>query len=277
MAHKIQSSPAFLLQTMDLGENDCLLTFFTKADGKVRGVARGAKKSRKRFGGALDWFHLVKLQYRPPKSAQNDLYRLDGLDVLHAASRISQNMKCFAMASYFLELVRELTQCDHPEESVFDLLYAGLSRLEMFAGQNQEDGSKFEDLCRFFEINLLDFLGLRPVLSACVQCEKPVPKNVAGNLSFSYAKGGIICSKCVAPLKFSKFQVEKVHTQTLSALHAALDYARKETVTEAMALNPEWPSFPKMANIQAKRILVNFIQHHTHKSLRSLDFLNAQV
>ena len=56
-----QQSPAFLLDQRPLGESDRLLVYFTQREGKVRGVARGAQRSRKRFGGSLDFFHLVRL------------------------------------------------------------------------------------------------------------------------------------------------------------------------------------------------------------------------
>ena len=59
----IHRSEAYVIRTMTLGESDVLATLFTREEGKVRGVARAARRSRKRFGGALEPLTRVRALY----------------------------------------------------------------------------------------------------------------------------------------------------------------------------------------------------------------------
>ena len=66
----LKHSEAIVLRTYPLREADLLVTFFTRAEGKVEGVAKSAKKSRKRFGGALEPGTFVRV-YWEDQSARN--------------------------------------------------------------------------------------------------------------------------------------------------------------------------------------------------------------
>ena len=71
----LKDSEAVVLRSYPLREADLLVTFFTRAEGKVRGVARSAKKSKRRFGGALEPLTFVKLYYEDRE--RQDLARID--------------------------------------------------------------------------------------------------------------------------------------------------------------------------------------------------------
>lgn len=154
-------TPAFLLQQRALGESDRLLVFYTQHAGKLRGIAKGAQKSLRRFGGALDLFHLVKLSYKPSRGS--DLCLFEGVELIRRSERLALNLQAFAYGNYFLELVRELTRDHHIDEPVFDLLHAALFRLDAY-GVNA--AAEIDALARWFELHLLDFLGYRPSLEA---------------------------------------------------------------------------------------------------------------
>ena len=78
----LKESEAIVLRTYPLREADLLVTFFTRNEGKVRGVARSAKKSRKRFGGALEPLTFVRAFYEDRE--RQELARLDALEVLES-------------------------------------------------------------------------------------------------------------------------------------------------------------------------------------------------
>src|ERR1700730_477395 len=78
----LKESEAIVWRTYPLREADLLVTLFTRLEGKVRGVARAAKKSRRRFGGALEPLTLVRASYDDREG--NELARLDSCDVLES-------------------------------------------------------------------------------------------------------------------------------------------------------------------------------------------------
>jgi len=78
----LKQSEAIVLRSYPLREADLLVSFFTRQEGKLRGVARAAKKSKKRFGGSLEPLTRVTLYYED--RAGNDLARLDSCDVLES-------------------------------------------------------------------------------------------------------------------------------------------------------------------------------------------------
>jgi DNA repair protein RecO (recombination protein O) len=266
-----QASPAFLLHSLPYGESDQILTFFTQHEGKIRGFARSAKKSRKRFGGALDYFHLIKLSYRP---GRGDLFHIDSLELIRRSERILQNLNAFAFSSYFLELVRELTEDHHADPHVFDLLHAAIRRMEVLLEKCAPEAlaGKMADLARFFEIHLLDLLGFRPVLDRCVHCDRSVQgdqgfqANPDSFFVFHIERGGVLCFSCQKNLAGKN--------PHLSA--GALQYMQK--ILSPVSNLPQ-PSKPKILHISAQtnrqvsRVMTDFIRHHTHKTMRALDFL----
>src|ERR1700750_708906 len=78
----LKESEAIVLRTYPMRESDLLVTLFTRLEGKVRGVARAAKKSRRRFGGALEPLTWVKLTYEDRD--RHELARLDACEVLQS-------------------------------------------------------------------------------------------------------------------------------------------------------------------------------------------------
>src|SRR2546429_9958657 len=78
----LKESEAIVLRTYPLREADLLVTLFTREEGKVRGVARSAKKSQRRFGGALEPLTYVRVHYEDRE--QQELARLDSCEVLES-------------------------------------------------------------------------------------------------------------------------------------------------------------------------------------------------
>ena len=78
----LKQSEAIVLRTYPLREADLLVTLFTRAEGKVKGIARAAKKSKRRFGGALEPLTWVRAYYEDREG--QELARLDSCDILPA-------------------------------------------------------------------------------------------------------------------------------------------------------------------------------------------------
>lgn len=86
-------SESIIISKIPLREADLLVTFFSRADGKIKGVARHAKKSRKRFGGLLETGYVIDLSYTSPSKAGSDLVRIDQASAISPKRYTSQTLE----------------------------------------------------------------------------------------------------------------------------------------------------------------------------------------
>ncbi|GFE57648.1 DNA repair protein RecO [Geobacter sp. AOG1] len=232
---------SIILGATDYGEADRLVTFFCHEHGKLRGVARGAKRSRQRFGGALEPFARLHLQV----SLKEGLVRIQGADILTVFPGIRTDLGRIGCAGYACELVDRLLPEGGANPRLFRLLAAFLEFL---------DHSPYaESARRFFEINLLNILGYRPALEHCAGCGA----GLAGleRLGFSATAGGILCRNCGTGSM-------PVTAATVTLLHRCLSTGRFGAV-----------DFPPSALAEAGKLLDASIAIHLSRPLNSLVFL----
>jgi DNA repair protein RecO (recombination protein O) len=139
---------ALILRTYKLGESDRIVVFLTRDRGKKRGVAKNARQSRKRFGGALEPMTCGRVQYVEREG--RDLVFLDFVEVQR--SPLSAGGEALGHVSYFAELIDEWAQEADPNESLFRL---GASVVEAMCA-----GVPIEPLARYFEFWLLRLQGV---------------------------------------------------------------------------------------------------------------------
>lgn len=163
---------AILLRLTDFGEADRIVTAFTLDHGKLQGIARGAKRSRKRFAGALDPFAHLKLQLQLGKS----LATLLSADIIGIFPGIRYDLAKIGTAAYACELVERLTPDEEPNPRLFRLLHCYLQRLDS-APLSPSDR-------RFFAVNLLKILGYQPELEV-----RGVSQETAGLLARAMQTG----------------------------------------------------------------------------------------
>src|SRR5438445_12311447 len=125
----LRESEAIVLRTYPLREADLLVTLFTRAEGKVRGVARSAKKSKRRFGGALEPLTYVRAFY-DVKEGQ-DLARLDACEVIESPMASEVSYARAVALGHIAELLDELLPDHEVNDSVFRLT---LSVLHVLTG-----------------------------------------------------------------------------------------------------------------------------------------------
>src|SRR3954469_25355902 len=110
---------AVVLSTVDYGEADRGVPLFTLGRGKLTAFAAGARKSKRRFAGALEPFTLVRAQLC---ERRGDTFRLDGVDVETGFYAVRDDLPRIARALYCVELCRELTRDREPHPQLFSLL-----------------------------------------------------------------------------------------------------------------------------------------------------------
>lgn len=246
----LKRATGFVIQSFDYGESDKIVTFFTEEYGKLKGVAKGARRSRKRFSNSLDLFCYVRILFF--EKEDRPLTRVDQCDVLEFFPALSQDLVKMSYGSYFAELVDAMVAEREVHKGVFDLLRLSLSMV------NQSETR--EELLRIFEIRLLSLLGYRPNLNSCTHCRKPLEQ--LERIQFVPARGGILCGIC-CPTNEIFFPVA-LGTVKLLEKSADTDLSKIGRLR-----------FSPRALTETRQILPPFIQHHLHRELKSLRFLES--
>jgi DNA repair protein RecO (recombination protein O) len=173
---------AVVLRHADWGEADRLLTLYTRERGKVRAIAKGARRIRSRKAGHLEPFTRVTLQLAKGR----DLLIVTQADTVDAYLPLHEDLVKTGNAAYAVELLDRFTSEDESENvPAFRLLTETLARIA-----SQTD---IWLAVRYYEVRLLDLVGFRPQLFECVRCgEKIQPVDQF----FSPLAGGVLCPKC---------------------------------------------------------------------------------
>ncbi len=172
---------AVVLRHSDWGEADRLLTLFSLELGKVRSLAKGARKARSRKAGHLEPFTRVNLLL----SRGRDLLIVTQAETIDPYMALREDLLLPTYASYVIELVDRFTYEEGDNPPLFKLLVDTLGRLNT--------GHEPDIVVRYFEMRLLDLLGFRPQLFQCVSCGEEIRPE---DQFFSAEQGGVLCARC---------------------------------------------------------------------------------
>ena len=145
----LYTTDALILRSYALGESDRLVVFLTRDRGKKRGVAKNARQSRRRFGGALEPLTCGRVAYL--ERERRDLVRIDYVEVTRSPLSAADG-EALGYVGYFAELIDEWAQDADPNESLFRL---GASLVEAMA-----TGVPIDRLARYFEHWLMRLQGV---------------------------------------------------------------------------------------------------------------------
>ncbi len=189
-------TPAIVLTRSRLGEADRLVTFFTRALGKMKAVARGARRPRSRFAAALEPFSLVALVLFVKKEDQ--LARVSQCDLSAPRRKLREDLEKLNGAAHLSSLVRSLTAEGDADRPLFDFFNEALDRL---------NASPFDRafllICR---ARILAFAGYSPTLTACVRCRRA---RWGRRVFFEPFAGGLLCDDCIEPASDSIFSLSR--------------------------------------------------------------------
>ena len=170
---------ALVLGTLDYGDADRLVTLLTRRRGKLTAFAAGARKSRRRFAGALEPGTLLRARL---VERHGSTVRLDAVEVVQAFPRIREELSRIARALYALELCRELLRDDEPAPELLSLAVEWLGKLDA--------GEAGPTSVLAFELQALALAGLMPRFDACALCGGPPGEAPR----FDVDHGGAVCS-----------------------------------------------------------------------------------
>ena len=155
----LKESEAIVLRAYPFRESDLLVTLFTRIEGKVRGVARAAKKSRRRFGGALEPLTYVRVTYEDRE--RQELVRLDSCEVLQSPLTSEVSYPRAVALGHVAELLDELLPDRESSDAVFRLAISVLNQLR---------GEELSLPITYLDLWMARLMGYLPELSVCIVC-----------------------------------------------------------------------------------------------------------
>lgn len=153
---------AVILRTWPVHEADQIVSFFTRTQGRMRGVAKSAARSRRRFGGALEPMTWVSASY--VEKPKQDLVRLDACEVIASPLSDPVDYPRAAALAFYAEVLEEALPDHDPQEAVFRLLLAVLE---------QTRGSRIWMPVTYFSLWITRLLGWMPGIAQCAVCAEP--------------------------------------------------------------------------------------------------------
>ena len=174
-------SAAVVIGSFPLGESDRVVTFYSRDFGKIRGVAKSARRLRSRFGSALELGTLGELVFFD--TGRSELVRVDHFDITRPFNRVREDLERLGRAAWIIECVARMTADRDRHVALFGLLVRAMRALE---------GSvKPARVALAFGVRCIEALGHRPRLDACVECGRAYPFPRA-----SLGAGGLVCEAC---------------------------------------------------------------------------------
>jgi DNA repair protein RecO (recombination protein O) len=184
MARSVEGEESLILRAIAYGESDRVVTLLARNEGKVSALAKGARRSQRRFAGGLGLLSLGEASFVERPGAE--LARLERFEARAMWPGILADLGKIAHAGYAAELLDALLPPRQAEPRVFELALAFVHALDA--------GSASAELLRVFELHLLERIGLRPALEACVRCGRPAD-DLAGQ-RLDPQRGGVVCARC---------------------------------------------------------------------------------
>ena len=181
----VLTSEAVVLRTWPLEEADLIVSLFTRDYGRLKGVAKSALKSRKRFGGALEPMTLVRVWFA--ERAGQELVRLDQMEVMRSPLSAPVDHARMAVLSFYAEVLDEALPERDPQETVFRLLVSVLAETRAAESEVVQPWMALT----YFTLWMTRLMGLLPDIGRCTVCGEALQ---GAEISFSRFADGLFCA-----------------------------------------------------------------------------------
>ena len=233
-----------MLRTYPMREADLLVTLFTRIEGKVRGVARSAKKSKRRFGGALEPLTYVRAFYDVRE--RQDLARLDACDVLESPLASEVSYARAVALGHIAELLDELLPDHEANDAIFRLTLSVLHVLT---------GSDIWMPVTYFDLWLTRLVGFLPELTECVICGR----NLNGDRAYFHALAdGLMC-----------VDDKRLASSEISSESRVLAAKMFRSPVDMFAGKP----WPQSQAADLRKLVIQILQRHIEKKLVTASML----
>ena len=240
----VLTSDAVVLRTWPVQEADLIVSFFTRDYGRLKGIAKSASKSRKRFGGALEPMTVARAFFavRPGQ----ELVRLDQLEIVRSPLSAPVDHARMAVLSFFAEVLDEALPEHDPQETVFRLLLAVLEQTTV--------EQPWMPLT-YFSLWMTRLMGLLPDIGHCTACGEVLE---AGETSFNTLGDGLFCGK---------------HRNGNASVLSADSWQMAQRMLRAPAAAFAAETWPRRRGLDLRRFTLQALERHLERRLRSAEAL----
>ncbi len=250
-------SEAIVLQTYPLKESDLIVSFLARDAGKLRGVAKRARRPKSSFGSGLERLSQVKMAYFQREN--RELVNLDSCDLVHSQFALSSDYFASVSLDYMAEISEQLLPAAETNEKYFRLLAAVLEHL-----RSGEAGAVWRAVT-YFSVWAVKLSGLLPELHACLECggwlDDPESPQKA---YFQRHRSGLLCAHCRRSP-----DVRNTWELSLASRAAAQEILRKP-ISE-LSKDP----WSQQTGADLRRLLVQQIETHIERRLKTVELLEA--
>jgi DNA repair protein RecO (recombination protein O) len=245
-----------VLRVVDFGESDRIVHLLVPDSGRLTAIAKGARRSVRRFPGTLDFFNLLRVhvERRRPYA----MARLEQATLHRPFLALRSDPTRFALGCYLLELLDRLAPEGGAREDTRRIFAFALDALRAISERPVDAVMR-----TLLELHALQALGLRPELRSCVRCGEELEPG-SGEVRFHVADGGALCGRCSSGAGDSI----PVRLGTLRALDRGLRFELSQL--HRLVLGPE-------ALRDARQILSRFQRFHVGVELKSARFLDERL
>jgi DNA repair protein RecO (recombination protein O) len=178
-------SEAFVLQTWPFREGDLIVSFLTRDLGKLRGVARRARRPKSGFGSGLERLSHIRMSYFQRET--RELVNIDSCDLLHSQFGVLNDFACACALDFLAEVSEQLLPAAEPSEKYFRLITTVLENL------HSEQSNPWRTVT-YFSMWAVRLAGLLPELHVCLGCGLSLDPNERA--FFSRNRAGLYCLDC---------------------------------------------------------------------------------
>jgi DNA repair protein RecO (recombination protein O) len=175
-----QETEALILQTQDVGESDRLVIFHALSGGKLRGLAKGARRSRRRFVHALEPCSLVRLNYREKRS----MIWIEACKLIEPHLGLREDVGRWSCGALMSEIILDLAPEGETHEELFVLLRRAMWEVA-------EERFPLNSVL-LFVLRFMDRMGYMPLLTQCGMCGRKLGEDK--RWGWDPARGVLVCS-----------------------------------------------------------------------------------
>lgn len=173
-----------ILRSYNLSEADKIVVLFTREEGLVRGVAKGARRLKSRFGSSLEPFSIVQLEFF--RKEERELVSIQRLDLITSYFDIASNPDFLQKFAYLAEVLIAFTPPHDANETLYRMVKICLDT----AAENLES---LESIALYFELWLLRLGGFLPDWAKCGICDRTLAEGETVNLQINFH---LLCNAC---------------------------------------------------------------------------------
>jgi len=257
-------SEALVLRTYPLKEADLVVSFFTRDQGRLRGVARRARRPKSAFGSGLERLSYVRMAYFQRET--RELVNLDSCELIRSQFGLASEYWASVALDYFVEVAEQLLPAAEPNEKFFRLLLAVLEYLRPACGSESAAAGRVWRAVTYYSLWAVRLSGWLPELHVCLGCGSLLDDPDPERAFFGRGQAGLMCMDC--------------HRMPGSGSSWELSSASRSTAAEMLRTPVSQVSrtdWDQGTAADLRRFLVQQIEAHVERKLVTAPLLEQRI